>query len=107
MKKKNQQIKDTERNENELVELIESALPDIKPQVDVIPFTEGDIVYHKIDDQECRGMVLGVMRQPGHYKYLVRWQGMDDLFHYDFELTKTPYIPPNRDSDEEEEEEED
>lgn len=88
--------------EVENVEVVE-----ITPQADVIKFKEGDIVFHRVDEQGCRGVVIGILMQPGHYKYLVRWVGMDDLLHFDYELSKTPVPVPaseeERDGDLEEE----
>lgn len=100
---KDQSVKSAEEEIEEASAYTE--VPQIQPQVDVIPFSEGDIVYHKVDEQNCRGVVCGVMRQPGHYKYLVRWAGMDDLLHFDFELSKTPVSSTSDDAAEDDDDE--
>lgn len=65
-------------------------IPEVLPAPDVIKFRIGDVVYHRLDGFGSPGLVMGHMSQPGHYKYLVRWDDMEDRMHYDFELTSTP-----------------
>lgn len=65
---------------------------EVEPVPDVIRFTTGTMVYHRLDASGSPGLIMGVLAQPGHYKYLVRWESMDDAAHFDFELSLKPCI---------------
>lgn len=83
------------KTEAEDVQKLEaSAVPtpdiDIEPLPDVLRFRIGEMVYHKLDPLGSPGLVMGHLAQPGHYKYLVRWESLEEDMHYDFELSKTP-----------------
>jgi hypothetical protein len=69
---------------------------EVVPVPDVVKFTVGSIVYHRLDADGSPGLIMGLLAQPGHYKYLVRWESLDDAMHFDFELSNKPCIRERR-----------
>ncbi len=67
-------------------------LLEVSPTPDVIKFNIGQMVYHRLDPHGSPGLVMGLVAQPGHYKYFVRWERLKDAMHFDFELSLKPCL---------------
>lgn len=65
---------------------------EVRPTPDVIKFDIGQFVYHRLDPHGEPGLIMGLLSQPGHYKYLVRWERAKDNTHFDFELSSKPCL---------------
>lgn len=66
----------------------------MKPQIRKIEtlYWFGDIVYLRVADEECRGMITRVEILPGNaIRYEVAWGGETE-WKYEMELT-TEYVP--------------
>ena len=72
---------------------------EVAPPPDLIRFSLGDIVFHKTASSGEAGIVIGILVQPGCYKYAVRWDNFEDMMHFDFELCKnSPFSDSDRDT---------
>lgn len=65
---------------------------EVTPTPDVIKFDIGQMVYHRLDPYGSPGLIMGLIAQPGHYKYFVRWERLKDAMHFDFELSLKPCL---------------
>lgn len=90
---------DEEKNNERVIQEGDSITPsvdppplDVFPTPDVIRFNVGQFVYLRLDPTGSPGIVMGLVAQPGHYKYLVRWEDLEDCMHFDFELSNKPCL---------------
>lgn len=50
-------------------------------------FKCGDVVYHKMTEERCRGLVTGFSVRETHVSYWVSWGDRTESHHFDSELT--------------------
>jgi hypothetical protein len=52
----------------------------------------GEVVYHRLADERCRGLVTGILVRPTGQSYFVTWPDQGESAHYAFELS-LEYVP--------------
>ncbi len=50
------------------------------------PFWVGDVVHHRMADDDCPGLVIRVQFSDQHQIYCVSWRGRSESWHSAFEL---------------------
>ena len=55
-------------------------------------YSVGDIVYHRLATERCKGLITGLYVRSDGLGYWVTWADRCETQHYEFELS-TEYVP--------------